>query len=807
MESAFSTYRGLTSDEVRKRLQQFGPNEIQREHVASPLLIFIGQFKSPLIWILFLACLLAVFLDEIINAIVIAAILFLNALIGFFQEFRAEKSVFALRDMTAPRARVLRGEHTCIIPAREVVLEDILIFEAGDIIASDALLIEAPELKVNEASLTGESVPVEKKVDSDSYIERPLAERFNQVFAGTAVVSGTGIARVTATGMQTELGKIAHLITTAQQEPTPLQKTLAKVGNTLLLLCLMVVTLVAGLGLFRGIGWMDLALSSVSLAVAAVPEGLPAIVTIALAFGVQRMAERNVLVRKLPSVETLGGVTVVCTDKTGTLTTGQMTVRELWSKDHKALLLAASSCCDADLSPDEQSGTGDPTEIAILKAAAEHSIDRKLIESKNPRIAVTPFDSSTKRMSVLRKDDVLYVKGALEAILPLCTSGTGGVHEANQEFAETGLRVLAIAVGQGEQEADLKLIGLIGISDPPRTEAIEAVAIARDAGIHTIMITGDHPVTAKAIAREMGILRAGDDPNEVVHARATAEDKINIIRYWKNRSEIVAMTGDGVNDAPALREAHIGIAMGKTGTEVTREASDMILTDDNFASIVAAIREGRGVFQNIQKSIIYLLTGNASELIIMLGASLLALPIPFIPIHLLWINLVTDSLPALALVADPVSKNILKEKPRNPKEPMLGRLEWRTILVVGGIEALVCLIVFFGILKSDSLAHARSMAFSTLVFSQLFRSFSARSRTQIFWKVGAFTNLWLLSVVVLSIFIQISLHYIPLIHDLFNLTPLTLKDLAIAIGMGLVTVSLVEIKKIIFSRTKKLTTI
>lgn len=796
MISDSAQHKGLTSDEVKRRQEQAGLNEIRREHSISPLLIFLRQFKSPLIWLLILAGVLALVLGDVLDTIAIMAIISLNALIGFFQEFRSEKAVLALRDLTAPRARVLRDGHTSIIPAKNVVPEDLLLVEAGDIIAADSVLIEAHELKVNESSLTGESLLVEKKADFIGSSEKLLAERHNQIFAGTTVASGTGLGRVTAIGMKSELGKIAHLITTAHHEPTPLQKNLARVGNTLLYLCLAVVISVVGLGFFQGGSWIDLAISSVSLAVAAVPEGLPAIVTIALAFGVQRMAARNVLVRKLPSVETLGSVTVVCTDKTGTLTTGQMAVRELWGTDHRALLLAGASCCDADLKPNKQTGTGDPTEVAILKASAEHGIDRENIESSNPRQLVKPFDSRLKRMAILRSDGTLYVKGALEVILPLCTSESEGVLKANKEFAETGLRVLAVAIGKGEKEADLKLIGLIGIADPPRTEAIDAISAAREAGIRVVMITGDHPITATAIARELGILQSGDDVSEVVHARATAEDKIKIIKYWKNKNEVVAMTGDGVNDAAALREAHIGIAMGRTGTEVTREASDMILTDDNFASIIAAIREGRGVFENIQKSINYLLTGNSSELMIMLGASLLALPLPFVPIHLLWINLVTDGLPALALVADPVSGNILKRSPRDPKKPILGRPEWKRILGVGGIEAIVCLFVFVWMLNKHSLEHARSITFSTMVFSQLFRSFSARSETRIFWHVGAFTNLWLLGVIVLSIFIQISLHYIPITHELFKLTPLNAKDLGIVIGMGLVTVSLVEIRKL-----------
>ena len=434
--------------------------------------------------------------------------------------------------------------------------------------------------------------------------------------------------------------------------------------------------LVAVLGFLRGLPRMEVLLSSVSLAVAAVPEGLAAVVTIALALGVQRMASRHVLIRTLPSVETLGCATVICTDKTGTLTTGVMVVRELWGGDHSALLFAAAACSDAELAADGRSGTGDPTELAILMAAAQRGIDRKAIESERPRVAVEPFDADTKRMSIRRGDGKLYVKGAVEVVLPVCATGTENAVEANAGMARQGLRVLAVAVGEGPGEANLKLLGLVGIADPPRTEAIAAVALARAAGIKTVMITGDHPVTAEAIGRELGILTPADDPAEVVHARATPEDKLRIVREWKARGDVVAMTGDGVNDAPALREAHIGIAMGQTGTEVTREASDMILTDDNFASIVAAVQEGRGIYDNIQKTLVYLLAGNVGELAVMLGASAVGLPLPLLPLQLLWINLVTDGLPALALVGDP-----MRGRPAAPAAPEAGRAHARKAAV------------------------------------------------------------------------------------------------------------------------------
>jgi Ca2+-transporting ATPase len=787
--------RGLTSSEAKHLREQYGLNEIRREKTASCITLFAHQFTSPLIWLLLIATVLSAFMGDSIDAAAIATILVINAIIGFTQEYKAEQSIIALRKMTAPQARVIRDEQSTLIPSIEIVPGDLLIIEAGDIIPADAMLLEANRLLLIEAALTGESAPAEKFVIPVGK-ETTLAERVNQVFLGTQVISGTGLAKITATGMKTELGKIAHLISTAQQEMTPLQKRLSHLSATLLYLCLFVVLLVSVIGFLRGTFWKELILSSISLAVAAVPEGLPAIVTIALALGVQRMAARNVLVRKLPSVETLGSVTVICTDKTGTLTTGLMMVRELWGEDHTALLFDAAACCDAELGENTLSGIGDPTEVALLLAAQERGISRREIELKLPRTHTNPFDSNRKRMSILRSNGVLYVKGAFESIAPLCIWKPHAVAQATDEMSDRALRVLAVATGKGKEEKNLSLIGLIGIADPPRTEAIEAVSNAHQAGIHTVMITGDHPLTARAIARELGILKPGMSPADFVHARATAEDKIKIVKDWKKKGEIVAMTGDGVNDAPALKEAHIGIAMGKTGTEVTRESADMILTDDNYASIISAVKEGRGVYENIRKAITYLLTGNTSEILTVLLTVLIGFPIPFLPIHLLWINLVTDSLPALALVADPVSSEILKEKPRSPTEPMIGRPEWKSILFVAGLETSVTLFVYIYTFVRHELNSARSLAFSVLVFSQLFRSFAARSKIHILWELGPLTNFWLFGVVMISFIVQTGLHYIPFTQSLLKLQPLYFKDLAFILGMALIPVSIIELRKL-----------
>lgn len=787
---------GLSASEAGARLAQYGSNEIRHTKTVSPWVLFAEQFKSPVVWLLLGACVISAALGEVTDAIAIASIVVVNACVGFFQEYRAEQAVNALRSMTAPRARVMRDAKMMVIPASEVVPGDILLMEAGDVVAADARLLEAFALSVNEAALTGESVPAEKRVGEVS-ADAPLAERYDRVYLGTAVANGTAVAKVTATGMNTELGKIAHLLSTAQEEDTPLQKRLAQVSKSLLWICLGIVAAVAGLGMMRGMSWFEVFMSAVSLAVAAVPEGLPAVVTIALAVGVQRMARRHVLIRRLPAVETLGCATVVCTDKTGTLTTGVMTVRELWGADHLRVLDVAAACCNVELAADERSGIGDTTEVALLVAAAERGIRRKDIEKRRPRVLENPFDSDRKRMSILRDDGVLYVKGAVDMLIPLCVGDNSAALAANADMSGRGLRVLGVAVGQGNEERELELVGLIGIADPPRTEAIDAIASARRAGITTVMITGDHPATAQAIARELGLLQQGESVVDRVHARATPEDKLKIVRKWKSQGAIVAMTGDGVNDAPALREAHIGIAMGLNGTEVTREAADVVLSDDNFASIVAAVEEGRGIFDNIRKTLVYLLAGNAGELMLMFTAVLLGLPLPLLPLHLLWINLVTDGLPALALVTDPISRDVMSTPPRDPAEPILGKSQWWRIIAVGLLQMLVSLAVFVWALENRDLSEARNLAFSTLVFAELFRAFSARSATLPFWEVGLFTNMRLFGVVLVSIVVQLGIHHIPATQALFEINALSLGDCTLSLVAGVIPLLIAEMVKVV----------
>jgi len=787
---------GLSSTEAQRRLTEFGPNEIRRGRAISPLTLLARQFASPVIWLLVGASIMSTALGELLDAIAIGAIVIVNAVIGFLQEHRAERAVMALRSMTAPRARVMRDGHSVMVSAATIVPGDLLVLEAGDVAAADARIHSSHALTTNEAALTGESTPVEKGAVPTA-LNTPLAERHDVVFMGTSIATGTGLAEVVATGMQTELGRIAHLLATTEESVTPLQRRLARVSQTLLYICGGIVAVVALAGWLRGWPLMQVFMAAVSLAVAAVPEGLPAVVTVALAVGVQRMAARNVLIRRLPAVETLGCATVICTDKTGTLTTGVMRVRELWGRDHTNLVFAAAACCDAEIGRDGQGGVGDPTELAILVAAADRGIHRDDIEPTIARVAQVPFDSVRKWMSIERADGRVYIKGAVESVLPVCVAGVEDASEANAQMAERGLRILAVAVAPAGPEIRATLLGLIGIADPPRTEAIEAVAAARAAGITTVMITGDHPVTARAIARELGILSSADVAETLVHARATPEDKIGIVRAWKTRGAVVAMTGDGVNDAPALREAHIGIAMGLTGTEVTREASDMVLADDNFASIVAAIREGRGIFDNIRKTLVYLLSGNTAELTVMLVAALGGLPLPLLPLHLLWINVVTDGLPALALVIDPPEEDVLQRQPRHPDEPMLGRAQWRFIITTGVLQAAATLGIFVWALNARDLSEARNLAFSVLVFGELFRAFAARSTTRVFWEVGAFTNLRLLGVVLASVLMQLGIHHTPTAQAVFEIGPLSAADCLLTLLVALGPVTVIEISKLV----------
>ncbi|WP_020563061.1 cation-translocating P-type ATPase [Methylosarcina fibrata] len=869
---------GLSDKEAKKRLERYGQNKLRKGKRFSALAIFVSQFKSLVIWVLMGAAAVSAALGETVDGIAIIAIVILNAVIGFFQEYRAEKAAAALARLTAPHCRVVRGGHSVVVAATEIVPGDILLLEGGDLVAADARLIQASVLRINEAPLTGESQAV-GKFTGNLPPETPLAERKNMVFLGTSVTGGTGRALVVDTGMETELGHIAKLLETAESGETPLQRQLNRVARLLLWACFGIVALIFSLGLLRGIAPFELFLSAVSLAVAAIPEGLPAVVTVALALGVQRMVQRHALVRRLASVETLGRAQVICTDKTGTLTMGEMTVRKLITSESLyrvtgegyvtegaffsgniesppwkipellALLRASAACNDAELTLiDDRPGiVGDPTEGALLVASAKGGITRAIIETEMPRLAVVPFDSDRKRMTVIRSRESrswAFVKGAPEVILHRCTLiRTGqGVRElteidrsrllqANTLLAHDALRVLAIAerplggfsfedgmvVNDSEIEQELTLLGLVGLQDPPRAEAKAAVGKCIRAGIKTVMITGDHPDTARAIGHELGILGKGDEvlvgaeldrlddealkervAQVSVYARVTAEHKLRIVRAWKSLDAVVAMTGDGVNDAPAIKEASIGIAMGITGTEVTKEAADIIITDDNFASIVAAVEEGRGIYDNIAKTLAYLLAGNTGELIVMLSAVLLGWPLPLLPLHLLWINLVTDGLPALALATDPIDPDVLNRPPRHSQETLFNWNFLKLTLLTGLLTAGVTLGVFaYELYIDNSLEQARDAAFTALVIAELLRAFGARSEQRTIWQIGLFSNLRLFLIVAVSFALQLAIHHVPMLQKLFQIEPVTLNQCVVWIGVGSIPLIILELRKVI----------
>lgn len=869
---------GLSDKEAKKRLERYGQNKLRKGKRFSALAIFVSQFKSLVIWVLMGAAAVSAALGETVDGIAIIAIVILNAVIGFFQEYRAEKAAAALARLTAPHCRVVRGGHSVVVAATEIVPGDILLLEGGDLVAADARLIQASALRINEAPLTGESQAV-GKFTGNLPPETPLAERKNMVFLGTSVTGGSGRALVVDTGMETELGHIAKLLETAESGETPLQRQLNRVARLLLWACFGIVALIFSLGLLRGIAPFELFLSAVSLAVAAIPEGLPAVVTVALALGVQRMVQRHALVRRLASVETLGRAQVICTDKTGTLTMGEMTARKLITSESLyrvtgegyvtegaffsgniesppwkipellALLRASAACNDAELTLiDDRPGiVGDPTEGALLVASAKGGITRAIIETEMPRLAVVPFDSDRKRMTVIRSRESrswAFVKGAPEVILHRCTLiRTGqGVRElteidrsrllqANTLLAHDALRVLAIAerplggfsfedgmvVNDSEIEQELTLLGLVGLQDPPRAEAKAAVGKCIRAGIKTVMITGDHPDTARAIGHELGILGKGDEvlvgaeldrlddealkervAQVSVYARVTAEHKLRIVRAWKSLDAVVAMTGDGVNDAPAIKEASIGIAMGITGTEVTKEAADIIITDDNFASIVAAVEEGRGIYDNIAKTLAYLLAGNTGELIVMLSAVLLGWPLPLLPLHLLWINLVTDGLPALALATDPIDPDVLNRPPRHSQETLFNWNFLKLTLLTGLLTAGVTLGVFaYELYIDNSLEQARDAAFTALVIAELLRAFGARSEQRTIWQIGLFSNLRLFLIVAVSFALQLAIHHVPMLQKLFQIEPVTLNQCVVWIGVGSIPLIILELRKVI----------
>lgn len=829
---------GLTRSEASARINEFGPNVLKMEKKISILGRFYNQIKSPVILILIVAAVVAGSLGEWTDSIAIISIVFINAVIGYIQEAKAEDAIDALKNLSAPKAKVLRGSDIIEIAASDVCLGDILILEAGDYVPADSRILQANQLSSDEAVLTGESLPV-KKETSLFPPTTILAERKNMLFASTAVATGSARAIVTATGMESEIGKIAGLIDSTALRKTPLQELLEQVSKRLLYVCGVVVIIVAILGIVHEEKWLDIIMTAISLSVAAIPEGLPAVVTVALALAVRRMSKRKAIVRHLPAVETLGSTSVICTDKTGTLTTGKMRVRDIFpvNENRKELIESSVLCSNASLTENGES-TGDPTEVALLYYALENQIVLKELAIHYPRIYEWSFDSDRKRMSVAVKDGekvVIHCKGSPESILELCELDDkfrNETLERIQDLSSQGRRLLAIATRSLDDfdpdknkefdsvEKDLNYLGLVAIADPPREETIPAIKACKESGIKIVMITGDHPVTAKAIAKELGIVDEGSfdgvmtgaelvklSPEELaekvekiaVYARVSPEHKLKIVSAWQSRGNVVAMTGDGVNDAPALKQASIGVSMGKGGTEVAKQASSMILADDNFATLVSAVEEGRAIFGNIRRTIQYLLSGNLAEILIMLGAAIAGWPAPLAPIHLLWINLVTDGFPSLALAAEPVPKDALKGK-RPSAKTFFDKKFYKEMVFIGGVISIMALIIYGYMLKTTDELTARTHVFSFLVFAELFRSFACRSEEKTFFQMGASSNIYHLVAIAIPFVFQISLHHTGYFLEIFKVSLLTWTECLTMIGLTLIPVSLVEIRKIIKQR-------
>jgi len=884
-------YEGLASSEIKSRLNKFGYNEMVEKQKTAWWKRLVAQFQDFMVLILLAATLISAFLGEYADAVTILIIVIFNAILGFVQEYRAEKSMDALKKMAAPTAHVIRNGILQQIAARELVPGDIIALESGDKIAADARLIDVQNMEVEEAALTGESLPIRKLANKQYDENSSLGDRKNMVYAGTSIVKGRGKAVVCATGMVTEVGRIADMIQDSEHESTPLEQRLEGLGRYLVWGCLVICSIVVITGVAKGEPLFLMCMAGISLAVAAIPEGLPAIVTVALALGVQRMIKRNAIIRKLPAVETLGCTTVICSDKTGTLTQNAMTVRKIFTDDSiydvtgtgydikgnfllnkqefepkkdKCLqqCLEISVLCNnsilkhnnVSISGLWRSGVksgwsieGDPTEGALVVAAAKANIWRREVEKTQRRLAEVPFESERCRMSVVYENNnkyVVYVKGAPDVILELCqyySKNSGDVAlsaamkseilVANEQMTQQAFRVLAVAYrqiskieadnAQVDLERDLVFAGLIGMIDPPRSEAKQAIAICRKAGIKTVMITGDHRNTAVAIAKELQMFNndsnqaitgseldslndeelARNINNITVYSRVSPAHKLRIVRALKRQGHIVAMTGDGVNDAPAIKEADIGIAMGINGTDVTKEAASMVLADDNFATIVAAVEEGRGIYDNIRKFIRYLLSCNLGEVLTMFIAAIVGLPLPLLPVQILWVNLVTDGLPAMALGIDPNDHNIMNRQPRNPRESVFSRGLSRKIIARGLQIGISTVLVFAGLyfLRND-LAEARTMAFCTLVFSQMFHVFDCRSEIFSVFEIGLFKNKYLLAAAGCSICMQLLVVYHPLMREVFATVPLTIVDWIIVLCVSGWTFIIGAIRHVFFRR-------
>lgn len=862
---------GLTADEAKKRLEKYGANELVKKTGISPWKIFLEQFKSVLIVILIVAVALSAVLGETVDAILIGAIVLFASCLGFIQEYRAERAMEALKRMAAPTAAVLRDGSEVELPARDLVPGDIIILRTGDRVPADARLLEAVNLKTEEAPLTGESVPIEKMADLIEG-EASTGDRRNMVFTGTTVVHGRGLAIVTGTGMATEFGKIAGMLQEVKAERTPLQANLDQMGKRIAVVGLSLTVFLAALGVVRGHGILEMFVWGIALAVAAVPEALPAVVVISLALGVRRMVKRHALIRKLPAVETLGSTTVICSDKTGTMTQNQMTVRKLYLNGHMIevsgtgyepkgifsldgevyevqkdpglinLLRIGSLCNDAKLVQTDSRWEikGDPTEGALIVAAAKAGIPVEVEGTRYPRVREIPFSSETKMMTTVHSisnGEIAYSKGAPEVILERCqyiysdrremTDGDRReVLTIAQDLATEGLRVLGFAykpVAQADDSSDKALIfsGLVGMIDPPRPEAKQAIKVCEEAGIKTVMITGDHKLTAVAIAKELGLLKEGgvlsgvemdNLPEEQfeelaeqieVYARVSPAHKLRVVTALTRKGYVVAVTGDGVNDAPALKKADIGIAMGVSGTDVSKEAAGMVLTDDNFASIVAAVEEGRGIFDNIKKYLMYLLSSNIGEILLMAAAILLGpligLPygaIPLIAVQILWVNLATDGLPAIALSIDPPAPDIMKRKPR-PRGQGIFTGPVVMLMAVGGLWSCV---VNLGVFKwaldaGRDMTEAQGLTFLTLCIIQFFKAYNFRSDKQSVFKVGFFRNKWLNLAVLSQIALLFPIIYVSFLQEAFHTFPLSAVDWAVVVLLSATVFPVLELTK------------
>ncbi|MCK4259198.1 MAG: calcium-translocating P-type ATPase, SERCA-type [Halanaerobiales bacterium] len=875
--------KGLSNRQIEGRLRTFGFNMLPDRKRLSIFGLLIDQFRDFMILVLMVATIISALMGEVEDAVTIMAIVILNALLGFIQEYRAERSLQALKELTAPEARVLRNGQVSMTKAKELVPGDLILLVAGDRVPADGRIIEEQNLEIDESLLTGESFPVEKNIDILTG-EHLVAERKNMVHMGTIITQGRGQILVTSTGLDTEMGKIANMLADVQEEETPLQRKLHHLGKWLVWLCLLACAAVVGVGVLKGESVYHMFLAGVSLAVAAIPEGLPAIVTLSLAIGVQKMIKRNAIVRKLPAVETLGCATVICSDKTGTLTQNKMTVRRIYTMnrmydferkqdelDLKMTLEIGVYCNNAnlitstrelstsglgkkkfikkDINLEKMQVIGDPTEGALLVAGMKVGITKDKL-TRYQFVAEIPFDSSRKRMSVIVMEGTtrkLLIKGAPDLIIERCSRYQDG-HQArnlsrqmkdkifrqNEEMTHDALRVLAVAyrkistnTGQGlnnleEYEKDLIFVGLVGMIDPPRKEAKEAISRCRMAGIKPVMVTGDHRNTAKAIAKELGLLTKGDlvitgeELNQMdekrflskidqiaVYARVSPEDKLRIVRGFKKKGQIVAMTGDGVNDAPAVKEADIGIAMGENGTDVTRESSDLVLADDNFATIVAAVEEGRNIYDNIRKFIRYLLSCNIGEILAIFLGMVFGFPLPLLPIQILWVNLVTDGLPALALGVDPGGPDVMERLPRHPKESIFSNGLKMKIIIQGiliGLSTLGAFLLGY-YWEGGSLAEARTMAFTTLVIAQLIFVFACRSERHSLWQTNIFSNIWLLLAVILSAMMQLGVLYLPALQQIFKTTLLNSREWIIILAMSSWSIIVLDIIQTVLHKT------